>query len=93
MSHLAGVLDQASLEIGPCGPWKLEFRNEQVTVNDKGVGEQARRTLSAKTQRVGGRRCSRPGAWQAGCPAGVRSLAAGQRTAQASRAPSSFVWG
>lgn len=93
MSHLAGVPDLARLEIGPRGPWILEFRYEEATVNDRGVGEQTRRTLSAGIQRAGGRLCSRPGAWQTGRPAEMRSLAARRGAAQASRVPSGFVWG
>lgn len=54
MSHLARVLGLARLEITPRGLRVLEFRSEQVTGNDEGVGEQARRTMGTRTQRAGG---------------------------------------
>lgn len=54
MSHLARVPGLARLEITPRGLRVLEFRSEQVTGNDEGVGEQARRTMGTRTQRAGG---------------------------------------
>lgn len=54
MSHLARVPGLARLAIAPRGRRVLEFRSEQVTANDEGVGEQARRTMGTRTQRTGG---------------------------------------
>lgn len=53
MSRLAGVPGRALLEKALRDLWVPELRNEQVTTNDKDVGEQARRTRSTGTPRAG----------------------------------------